>query len=350
MSEGVRLAKRLRVEVQEARANTRTSSWWDQVDVWRHGFVARQARLFDFEQFGFSGYLSEYARKRRVHRLNRNAGVLGDKLVAGLVLEAIGTPTPAIFGVMEAGQVVPLDRASERTDLESLLRRHDRLVVKPRDGSHGHGVLMVERRDGATVVNGSTATPLRPERLDRMLVSEFVEQHEYARSIYPHATNTIRVMSLREHGSGRPFVVAAHHRFGTRSSGAVDNTGAGGLTADVDVATGALGRLAALPGGYLPVGARVRWSDDHPDTGARVTGTVVPRWPEIIAEIKRTMSRLPDFGWVGWDVAVTADGFKIIEGNPGPDIHGLQLHQPLLRDTRVRTLFEARGIVSAGRR
>ncbi len=349
IAEGKRIAKRLRLELQEARANTQTSSWGRQVDVWRHGFVARQARLFDFDQFGFDGYLSEWARQRRVQRLNRNATVLNDKLIAGVMLRTIGTPTPALFGVVDGEDVVPLDPSGERTALETVLERQGRLVLKPRDGSHGRGFALMERRDGVTLVNGTPATADDAGSFDRMLVSEHVEQHEYARTIYPHSTNTIRVIGLREHGSGRPFVAAAHHRFGTNQSRPVDNTGAGGLTAVVDVETGVLGPLAALPGGYLPVGASVEWHDAHPDTGARAAGVAVPHWREVIAEIERTMSLLPDFGWVGWDVAITATGCSIIEGNPGPDIHGVQLHHPLLLDQRVRTLFEAHGIVSPGR-
>ncbi len=349
IGEGRRIAKRLRLELQEARANTQTSSWRRQVDVWRHGFVARQARLFDFDQFGFDGYLSEWARQRRVQRLNRNAVVLGDKLIAGVMLRTVGTPTPALHGVMDGREVVPLDPVAVRVPLDALLERHGRLVLKPRDGSHGRGFALLERRDGVTLVNGSPATAGDADSFDRMLVSEHVEQHEYARTIYPHSTNTIRVIGLREHGSGRPFVAAAHHRFGTDRSRPVDNTGAGGLTAVVDVETGELGPLAALPGGYLPVGANVEWHPEHPDTGARAAGVMVPHWPQVIAEIERTMSHLPDFGWVGWDVAITATGFSIIEGNPGPDIHGVQLHHPLLRDQRVRTLFEAHGIVAPAR-
>ena len=346
MAEGIRIAKRLRLEAQETRANLHTSSWRRQVDVWRHGFVARQARLFDFDRFGFDGYLSEWARQRRVQRLNRHATVLGDKLIAGVMLRTIGTPTPTVFGVVDGEEIVPLDPASEQITLDALLQRHGRLVVKPRDGSHGRGFALLERRDGVTLVNGVPASADDAGSFDRMLVSEHVEQHEYARTIYPHSTNTIRVIGLREHGTGRPFVAAAHHRFGTDRSRPVDNTGAGGLTANVNVETGELGQLAALPGGYLGIGARVQWHDEHPDTGARATGVVVPSWREVIAEIIRTMTHLPDFGWVGWDVAITPAGFSIIEGNPGPDIHGVQLHHPLLLDQRVRTLFEARGIVS----
>ncbi len=75
-----------------------------------------------------------------------------------------------------------------------------------------------------------------------------------------------------------------------------------------------------------------------------MSGTVVPRWTDIVAEVNRTMSFLPGFNWIGWDVAVTDHGFSFIEGNTGPGIT-FQVHGPILRDERVRALFEANGIL-----
>ncbi len=45
-----------------------------------------------------------------------------------------------------------------------------------------------------------------------------------------------------------------------------------------------------------------------------------------------------------WDVAVTEDGFTIIEGNDRPDTV-MQLHGPFLVDPRIRKAFEAHGVV-----
>ena len=43
---------------------------------------------------------------------------------------------------------------------------------------------------------------------------------------------------------------------------------------------------------------------------------------------------------------VTAPGeFEIIEANSFTDVHAMQVHEPLLRDERVREFYERRGVI-----
>ncbi len=339
-----RVARRVQLELREAAANTRYFPWRRQLDVWRHGFVARQALLFDFDTFGFGAYLSELERRRGIRRLGRSGPLLGDKLSAFLYLREVGTPTPTVYGYADSGTYVPFGPPDERGDIVHLLAKQGKLVVKLRSGESGDGVYLFESANGRTLVNGREVRDIGPYIAGRMIVSEHVEQHVYARRIFPHSTNTLRILSCREHESGKPFVAAATHRFGTHRSQPVDNIARGGLTSRIDLETGTLWPLAAMPGAYLPLGRRIEWYDHHPDTGVRVTDTVVPRWREIVDELNRTMSLLPSFGWIGWDVAVTADRFSVIEGNVRPGLT-FQAHGPLLLDQRVRTLFDAHGVL-----
>lgn len=350
-----RVSRRVRFELQQVVANPSELSRKRQLDLWRHGFVAKQALLFDFDRYGFDSYLSEFERKRRLHRLNRNATVFADKLFSFLYLREIGAPTPTVYGFVDGEQLVMLNEHDRREGIGRLLEHHGRLVAKPRGGAHGRGVLLLERTPDRTLVNGREVEDLGEVLRGRTIVSEYVEQHNYASAIYPASTNTIRVLSLKRHEDDEPFVAAAMHRFGSERSKPVDNTGAGGFSAPIDLATGRIGALAAMPGAYLPTGRPVEWYDVHPDTGVRVTDTVIPRWSEIVDELNRTMSYLPGTSLIAWDVAVTGDGFSIIEGNLGPDT-SFQVHGPVLLDERVRTLFQAHGVLSrlgrpsAGRR
>jgi len=345
-----RLAKRLLLELREAAANTRDGSLARPVDVWRRGFVARQALLFDFRTYGFDAFVSEVERKKKLPRLNGNSNLFADKLFSYLYLREIAAPTPSVYAFTDAGRIVVLNERGDTSSMDAnsmdaLLQRHGKLVVKPRYGAHGRGFCRVERANGSIQVSGRRATTLEDCLSGQMIISEHIEQHHYARRIYVGATNTLRLLSMRDADTGEPFVAAALHRFGSERSKPVDNTGAGGLTAEVDLVTGVLGPLAAMPGCYLPHGHPVVWHDDHPDTGVRVTGTVVPRWSEVVDEVNRAMRFLPGLDWIGWDVVVTSDGFTLIEGNAGPDIT-FQVHRPLLLDERVQASFKAHGIIS----
>jgi hypothetical protein len=57
-------------------------------------------------------------------------------------------------------------------------------------------------------------------------------------------------------------------------------------------------------------------------------------------------SGAPYLPYVGWDVVVTDDGIRILEGNSNSGLDGIQHYGPLLADPRVRRFYESRGAMS----
>ncbi len=58
----------------------------------------------------------------------------------------------------------------------------------------------------------------------------------------------------------------------------------------------------------------------HPDTGANLVGVKVPFWPEALNLVVRAHGEVPEFSrfvFLGWDVALTAQGALLIETNAG---------------------------------
>ena len=101
----------------------------------------------------------------------------------------------------------------------------------------------------------------------------------------------------------------AMHRFGGRHTRGVDNLAVGDAAANIDVETGVLGRGIRHSSDARPV-----WLDRHPDTGARITGVVIPRWRETVDRVVAIAREHPYLPYVGWDVLLTDDGFRILEG------------------------------------
>ena len=67
----------------------------------------------------------------------------------------------------------------------------------------------------------------------------------------------------------------------------------------------------------------------HPETGAVFAEVVVPWWREAQELVSRAHSQaFPRFVFLGWDVAITAEGPVLIETNSGPGV----LHHQLLDD------------------
>lgn len=62
----------------------------------------------------------------------------------------------------------------------------------------------------------------------------------------------------------------------------------------------------------------------------------VPRWKEVCGALLEAVRKFPFLIYIGWDVAVTDDGFFVIEGNKNTDADLLQVHGGLLKDARAR--------------
>jgi hypothetical protein len=241
--------------------------------------------------------------------------------------------------------------------IDDYLDANDRVVLKPIYGHGGRGVYVCRREadgtggtsgtsggDGATYdVNGTTTSRVEfaslIDGLEQYLAWEFVEQAPYADSLFPEATNTLRVMTLWDDERGEPFVSGAVHRIGTRASAPVDNWSRGGLSAELR-SDGTLGPGAQ----WLPSEGRVHWFEDHPDTGARIQGTEVPDWAGVRESLLEMAAEFPYLPRLGWDVVLTGEGeFAVLEVNAHAATRTFQVHGPLLSDPRTRRFYERHG-------
>jgi len=99
----------------------------------------------------------------------------------------------------------------------------------------------------------------------------------------------------------------------------VDNFHAGGVACAVSLGQGELGMASDLG-----ADARLGWCLDHPTTGARISGTLLPYWDQVKSLGLRAHDAFTDRVLIGWDIAISDDGPIIIEGNRGPDLDIMQ--------------------------
>ena len=312
--------------------------------LWRHGFTSPCGVLYDFDTYGPEAYISELERHRLFRAINGDHRYLvDDKLSQHWMLADHPEHRPTAFGLVDGGAVHGLAGTAFDGDpvpvpewLPSTLRRESRLVLKQLRGGGGSEVHLCESDDeGGFLLDGE---PVRErelvaafEDLAGYLVSAFVHQHEYADALYPHATNTLRVVTLWDDANDRLRVPAAVQRIGTADSRPVDNFSSGGLSAGVDVETGELSAAVRHPG----VSERL-WHDRHPDTGAPIAGERVPQWDAVRETIVRIARDHTAFPLLGWDVVVDETGTPVvIEANTGTDVDLIQAHGPLLEDPDV---------------
>lgn len=319
------------------------------VKAWRAGFSSRSWLMYRLDENDPELYLSDLLMAARFYKVNGFFNPpMNNKLLLSRLLTAHGVPHPAVVSTIIEGRLIeedtPFDADLSRA-LARTLERCPRQVFRPTWSGSGQGVFFLSREADGLLLNGK---PIRHElastllsRLDRYVATERVEQADYAREIFPGSTNTIRIMTLWDAESGESLVAAVTHRFGTSHSAPIDNwhQGRGGVSAAVHTQSGSLGKALRLS-----ADRKLIWESVHPETGAAIEGVVVPGFEACIEGVKRTAGYFPFCPCVGWDVAITPDGWRIIEANPIPGLTLVQAHTPLLQDPRVRRVFARWGL------
>src|SRR5262245_41342533 len=175
-----------------------------------------------------------------------------NKWVSALYLETLGLRVPVCHGLYHRSRGILRNgqRLTCTAELSLLLARlPGGAVIKPLDGSHGHGVMVVVAFDAARGVVTRASDAEQPlEELAATLeasdhgwvVQERIVQHPRLAALHRQSVNTVRLVTLcREDGVPEPL--AAVLRIGTGEA-EIDNTTGGGLVATVDLANGRCGK------------------------------------------------------------------------------------------------------------
>lgn len=187
-------------------------------------------------------------------------------------------------------------------------------LYKPNSGCCGRGIRKFD------LTNRSRDVCFRTLKgLPAGVIEELIIQHPDMTRIYPHAVNTVRVVTICKDGVCTPL--CAFWRMGNGEN-YVDNLNSGGIAAKVDIPTGTVTLPAATKDGRL--------FDTHPATGEKIVGFQIPNWEKVLSLVDAAARVVPQVGYVGWDVAVRQDDAVLVEGNcyPGHDILQLPAYTP----------------------
>ena len=218
--------------------------------------------------------------------------------------------------------VCRVDGKADTAEIEKFCQKHTRFVVKPRSKANGIGVHIVDMND----YKGNVEELFRHYiQLDdgKWLFEELIIQDPSMAAWHESSVNTIRVPSIRtSHGCE---VLLPLFRTG-KNGNVVDNChNDGGLMAVPDAKTGIL-----ITDGYDVFTNVV---ESHPNSGLKYKGWQVPRWDELIKVSKELHESLPEYHkYVGFDFALTPEGWVVIEGNWGNFPHQVCLHHGIRKE------------------
>lgn len=327
----------------EQEANT----WSDWVQMplskrlalWRHGFTSPCGILYDFETHGYDSFLSEHQKNRLYRAANgEHRYLVDDKLSQHWMLSDYPENRPTAYGLLRDERIhsvadCTFDGASEPIDewLPAKLQHESPLVLKHLRGKGGKEVLVAGfdesdgyQLDGRQLSKSGLCQAVRS--VDDYLVTEFIDQHQYADDLYPDASNTIRLITVWDDLSEQLCIPAGIHRIGTDRSSPLDNFSAGGLSVGLDLETGTLGKAV-----QYPYDGSITWHTHHPDTGAQIEGVEIPQFREVVDLVERIARENTNIPILGWDILLDESGVPVIlEANTGTSIDLMQVHQPLL--------------------
>lgn len=192
-------------------------------------------------------------------------------------------------------------------------------MIKPDTGSLGKGVSIFHSADIEDSVK-SIRSKIQGKK-GMFVLEELIRQSPELGVFHPSSVNTIRLRTFRF--DDRVEILPSNLRLGCGDS-IVDNTGRGGISACLNE-DGVVLAACDNKGTYF---------DTHPDTGVQIFGFHVPRWNDAVTLANKLCQVVPDVRYVGWDLALTENGWVVIEGNDNSMFEGIQM--PLQKGFRPR--------------
>lgn len=145
------------------------------------------------------------------------------------------------------------------------------------------------------------------------IIEEWIQQHSKMQELYSEAVNIVRVQTI--YTQGNCHFLCATLTIGYKNK--IANASANSIFTLVNVKTGQVSTDGCDYNDNIYI--------VHPETGIHFKGFQIPMWDEVLKMLERAAARVPQIGYVGWDVAITENGPVIIEGNNDGGYVGYQL-------------------------
>ena len=305
---------------------------------YKRGFLVSTTRAFGLTPENYEHYISDLDFYRMYPIDKQFRHWIDDKFTMKYILSPFSDYLPKYFcAIKKGGILTPLIDGKDIFQLDDLLdciKRERQVALKLASSSSGVGFYKLSFQEHFEI-DDKVATKDQfvdfLNTLDDYLVTEYVIAHEAIRKISSGALNTVRIMVINEDAK-HPKIVNSVVKFATTKSGQVDNISAGGIYANVNIDSG------AFSNGKKFVDSFCTDCDHHPDTNLEIKGQL-PNWDMMTDKIIEISQYLSPLSYLGYDIALTEKGFKIIEINSHQGIIMLQTYYPLLKDNLASHFF-----------
>lgn len=204
-------------------------------------------------------------------------------------------------------------------------KSYNKIFIKPGDGQGGNGIIIFHLNSNETYETRE-GIQLNEKFLYKIsenndyIVQGGLNQEEYLSKIYPDSINTFRIAT--ENKGGEIRIVCSTLRLG-KDGKEIDNGTQDGIVLGINIEDGTCKEYGVTEEGRIFY--------NHPSTNYRFKDCKIEKWNEIKEFTMECASRLPQFTYLGWDIALTCDGPVAIETNLG---FGLDHYQVSLEGLR----------------
>lgn len=210
--------------------------------------------------------------------------------------------------------VIEVRDMSDYDEFLEFAKKHSVFVVKPADYSFGVGVHKVSMDDygydykvalKSILEEGQVMHEKYLSRVTKMVLEELINQDESLAILHPHSVNGIRATAVR----GKDGKIYIYHPWIKVGFGGtfVASAALDGFDAEIDPETGVV-----ITNGYQESGNVYKV---HPDSGIQIKGFQIPKWPELVKFVDEIMNEMSEYGYIGWDLVLTPNGWCVMEGN-----------------------------------
>ena len=306
--------------------------------AYRHGFLSYRLIQYGITGENYGEYISDFEYKWLRHINPKYRKWMEDKITVKYVCSEFNRFFPEYYyhiickngnNKVISMMDLPEGYTNEFEDIFKLVQEKGVLALKPDEGSHGDGFYKFTYEDGKYQLNYKDAT--KQQVLDiledinnQYLVTEYINMCDELKRVYDGSVNTVRMIVFKKDGKN-PQVGNAYVRFGSRKTGAVDNVGAGGMTATIDVETG------RFHDAKIVMSNSIEDCPIHPDTGVPIEG-YLPHWEQVKEDVLAVTRSIKQLEWFGVDLAVTNDGIKFPEINRFPDYPAVEKYTKPTRE------------------
>lgn len=330
---------------KDLRTNQTSLSFLEKFFAYRKGFLVSIMSFSGINRKNYKQYLSSKAYCFSPNPNGCFASTAENKLNIPYLLKDYPEYVPAYYFYKDASGFLPLlaykGDKSKRLDFyafSDLLNEKKILACKPCFSRWGEGFMKVEVKEEKYFINGNHYPVLEFMAeilsLNDYIITEYVQQHPYAQAVHPESVNTIRMLCIWDYDAQTFFLARCFQRFGTSHS-VVDNLKSGsGMAVLIDPETGVLSDRILV--NIEKKGYRNESVLKHPDTDIFLPGIQIPHWNTMKEKIIEISNRISFIKYMGYDVVITPDSFKILEINSKSGLNTLQVYDPLFTDLRIK--------------